>query len=177
MIKFLSLVFCCALTPALLSQQTTAPAPPSPVAPAAVPSPCTTHYAGGATFGPSASPKVTGFAALITLLPGITCDPTKDQPHSYTQYIESPVKVNGVWTLEQTVSTGLAISSTLFGPVKAWLLGTAGTTVVGSTSQVKLGTTVGIVADIPLGKKKSVTLLPGFELVNGNKEGILGVMF
>lgn len=174
--KFVSLIFCGALILEPLSGQQPAPGAASASVPLPAGVTCPTKYAAGATYGPEASPKVTGFGAVITLLPGLTCDPTKEQPHSYSQYIETPVKVNGVWTLQQTISTGIAISSSVGGNYKVWLLGTAGTTVTGATSTVKLGTTVGLVGTIPIGKTK-VTLLPGFELVNGNKTGILGVMF
>jgi hypothetical protein len=137
-------------------------------------------YALGASYAPAASPKTTGWGAIAPLFPGVACDSTKEQPRSYTQYIESAVKVNGAWTLEQTVTTGVAVPLRAIGPpgwkLSLWALGAAGAAVVGSSSTVKLGTAFGGFVRRPFNTGKLSALL-GFEDVNNTKQALAALVF
>lgn len=135
---------------------------------------CPTFYALGGTFTPGESPAETGYAATSTLLPGITCNPAIAQPRIYSQYIVTPERVAGSWTLDYTTSSGVIFPLRSLGPVTIWALGNLGITQVGSTSSPKLGTAFGGLATIPL-RKWGLLLTPGFEIVNGSKTAILGL--
>lgn len=142
----------------------------------AAPAPsCPTLFGAFAGYSPNASPKVTGGGLVATLFPGIKCDSTMPQFHTYTQYVEAPVKINGIWTLEQTISTGgaLPVYKLPFGEI--WALGTVGAKVTGSTSTVGLGTTFGGGISIPL-FKGSYKLFPAYQKINGGNQIVLAII-
>jgi hypothetical protein len=136
---------------------------------------CPTIYGAFAGYSPNASPKVTGGGLVASLFPGMKCDPTVPQFHTYTQYIESPIKLNGAWTLQQTISTGAALPFYKLPFGEFWALGTLGAKVTGSTSSVGLGTTYGGGISIPV--KNSFKLFPAYQRVNGKTQILLAFLF
>jgi len=139
---------------------------------------CPTLYGAFASYSQTTSPRMTAGALVSTVAPFVKCAPGTAQMQSYTQYIEAPVKVNGSWTLQQTITTGMAvpIRSIPFIPGgELWALGTIGAAVAGSTSTTKLGTTYGGMMTLPLFGKFMIA--PAFEIVNGNKQAILALIF
>lgn len=160
--------------PVTISATVTQPtAPPITAAPT-----CPTLYGAFASYSQTTSPKTTAGALISTVAPFVKCAPGTAQMQSYTQYIEAPVKINGTWTLQQTITTGMAlpVRSIPFVPGgELWALGTIGAAVAGSTSTTKLGTTYGGMITLPLFGK--FILAPAFEVVNGNKQAILALIF
>lgn len=144
-------------------------------APTPAPEQCPTTFGAFVGYSPNASPKVTGGALVATLFPGLKCDSTQLQFHTYTQYIESPAKINGIWTLQQTISTGGALPAYKLPFGEIWLLGTIGAKVTGSTSTVGLGTTFGGGISIPL-FKGSYKLFPAYQKINGGNQIVIAIM-
>lgn len=135
---------------------------------------CPTIYGAFAGYSPNASPKISGGGLIATLLPGTSCNPAILQIYSYTQYVESPVKLSGVWTLQQTISTGIAapVYKLPFG--EFWALGTVGAKVTGSSSTVGLGSTYGGGISIPVKKYK---IFPAYQRVNGQNQILIAFLF
>jgi hypothetical protein len=184
MIRLAIFAFCCGgvRSPSLQAQQTTAPVPQATQAPAAVVTGatpaapiCPTWYTLFAAYSPASSPKATGGGAVATLLPGVKCT-AGFQAYSYSQYVVSAAKVAGVWTLNSTTTSGVAVPMRGFGPFEVWMLGAAGAAVTGSSSTVKLGSTYGGMVTAPKIPKIGVTVAVAFERVNGINTGLIGIM-
>lgn len=144
-------------------------------APAPTPVVCNTYYGVFVSYSPNVSPKTTGGALVATLFPGQKCDPTQHQLYSYTQHVESAIKVNGQWTLEQNTTSGgaLPIYDLPFGQV--WILGTIGAKITGSTGNMGLGTTYGGGISIPI-KKWKIDLFPAYQKINSVNIASLAIM-
>ena len=164
--RFLAFIFCCA---PLIAQQTTPAQNPT-----AAPVSCPTWYAVFAAYTPSVSPKTTAGGAVATLLPGVTCA-AGFQAYSYSQYVVTAARVAGVWTLNSTTTSGVAVPMRGLGPFEVWALGAAGVAVAGSNSALKLGSTYGGMITSPPITKIGVTVALAFERVNGINTGLIGI--
>ena len=131
---------------------------------------CPTIFGLATAYSPASSPKMTASAFVATLFPGVTCSGGL-QAYSYTQYIESPIKVHGTWTLSQNVTTGLAVPMRSIGPFEVWAIGTVGPSVQGSTSTVSLGTTYGGMITLPKG---NWLFMAAYQRINNSNEILAG---
>ena len=126
------------------------------------------------SYSPNTSPKTTAGGAVATLFPGLKCDGT-NQLYSYTQYIESATRINGIWSLAQTTSSGGAMPIYNLGFGKIWVLGTVGAKVTGVTGTVGLGTTFGAGIQFPI-KKWKVNIFPAYQKINSQDILTLAIM-